>query len=87
MLELFVVINCGPCAPFIGGCLASLESQTYRNWRALVTVDACGDETYDEALKSRNETVGSPSAGTRSAAMRWRTSYARSAEHRSIRRT
>jgi glycosyltransferase involved in cell wall biosynthesis len=51
MLELFVVINCGPCAPFIGGCLASLELQTYRNWRALVTVDPCGDETYDEALK------------------------------------
>ena len=45
------MINCGPCAPFIGGCLASLESQTYRNWRTLVTVDPCGDETYDEALK------------------------------------
>ena len=25
MLALFVVINCGPCAPFIGGCLASLR--------------------------------------------------------------
>ena len=30
--SLFVVINCGPCAPFIGGCLASLKkSQTYSN--------------------------------------------------------
>ncbi len=52
MLELFVVINCGPCAPFIGGCLASLESQTYSNWRAMVTVDPCGDETYDEAIEA-----------------------------------
>jgi glycosyltransferase involved in cell wall biosynthesis len=50
MPKFHVVINCGPCAPFIGSCLASLESQTYDNWRALVTVDPCGDDTYGEAL-------------------------------------
>ena len=51
MQRMFVVINCGPCAPFIDRCLASLESQAYSHWRALVTVDPCGDETYEEALK------------------------------------
>ena len=50
MLELFVVVNCGPCAPFIGKCLASLKSQTYRNWHAMVTVDPCGDQTYEAAV-------------------------------------
>jgi glycosyltransferase involved in cell wall biosynthesis len=52
MLELFVVVNCGPCAPFIGRCLASLLSQTYRNWHAMVTVDPCGDRTYDAAVEA-----------------------------------
>ncbi len=55
MLNLLVVVNCGPCAPFIGRCLTSLESQTYRNWRALVTVDPCGDETYGEAVRVARE--------------------------------
>ena len=51
-LELFVVVNCGPCAPFIGRCLASLKSQTYRNWRAMVTVDPSGDLTYERAVEA-----------------------------------
>jgi glycosyltransferase involved in cell wall biosynthesis len=50
MLDLFVVINCGPCAQFIDDCLASLRSQTYSNWRALVTIDPCGDDTYRAAV-------------------------------------
>jgi Glycosyl transferase family 2 len=51
-LDVLVVINCGPCAPFIGRCLESLRSQTYRNWRSLVTVDPCGDDTYNEAIRA-----------------------------------
>jgi glycosyltransferase involved in cell wall biosynthesis len=51
-LEILVIINCGPCAPFIGRCLDSLRSQTYENWRSLVTVDPCGDSTYDEAIRA-----------------------------------
>jgi glycosyltransferase involved in cell wall biosynthesis len=50
-LELLVIINCGPCAPFIGRCLHSLRSQTYENWRGVVTVDPCGDATLDEAVR------------------------------------
>jgi glycosyltransferase involved in cell wall biosynthesis len=51
MLKLFVVINCGPCAPFIGACLASLRAQTYGNWRAIVTLDPCGDQSYGAAAR------------------------------------
>jgi glycosyltransferase involved in cell wall biosynthesis len=60
METLFVVINCGACAPFVGRCLASLLAQTCENWRAMVTVDPCGDETYDEAIRTarRDERIG-----------------------------
>jgi glycosyltransferase involved in cell wall biosynthesis len=50
MPGFFVVINCGPCAPFIGRCLASLRAQSFEGWRALVTVDPCGDPTDVEAV-------------------------------------
>jgi glycosyltransferase involved in cell wall biosynthesis len=51
MLNLFVVINCGQCGPFVDRCLASLQSQNYSNWRAMVTVDPCGDETYRTVIE------------------------------------
>ena len=60
MARLFVVINCGRCAPYIGRCLDSLLAQTCENWRAVVTVDPCGDETHDEAIRAaqRDERIG-----------------------------
>jgi glycosyltransferase involved in cell wall biosynthesis len=45
-----IIINCGPCQQFIGRCLTSVRDQTYANWRAYVTIDPCGDDTYARAL-------------------------------------
>jgi glycosyltransferase involved in cell wall biosynthesis len=52
MPTLFVVINCGACAPFVGKCLASLQAQICDDWQAYVTVDPCGDQTYEEAVRA-----------------------------------
>jgi glycosyltransferase involved in cell wall biosynthesis len=49
-MDLLLVINSGACAPFIGPCLASLRSQTFEDWRAVVTVDDQGDRTYESAI-------------------------------------
>ncbi len=49
-----IIVNCGPCEAFIGTCLASLKSQSHRNWKALVTVDPCGDETEKAAATARD---------------------------------
>jgi glycosyltransferase involved in cell wall biosynthesis len=46
---LKVIVNCGPCEEWIGHCQASLRSQSYRDWEAFVTVDPCGDRTWQEA--------------------------------------
>jgi len=45
-----IVVNCGPCEEFIGKCLASILTQTFTDWQAYVTVDACGDRTYEGAI-------------------------------------
>jgi glycosyltransferase involved in cell wall biosynthesis len=45
-----VVINCGPAEAYIAKCLASLRSQTFTQWNAYVTVDPCGDRTFEEAV-------------------------------------
>jgi glycosyltransferase involved in cell wall biosynthesis len=50
MLPLHVVVNCGPCEPYIHKCLHSLRTQSYRHWNAFVTVDPAGDRTYERAL-------------------------------------
>jgi glycosyltransferase involved in cell wall biosynthesis len=52
MLPLKVVVNCGPCEPYIHKCLDSLTAQTYRHWKAFVTVDPAGDRTYDRAMEA-----------------------------------
>ncbi len=49
---LKIISNCGPCEPFIGNCLDSLRAQTFGDWEALVTVDPCGDRTYEAALEA-----------------------------------
>ncbi len=50
---MHVVINCGLCEDYIGRCIASVRSQTYRHWRAHVTIDRAGDSTFERALAAR----------------------------------
>ncbi len=50
MLKL--ITNCGPAEPFIAACIDSLRAQTYGDWEAFVTVDPCGDRTYENALEA-----------------------------------
>jgi glycosyltransferase involved in cell wall biosynthesis len=52
MLRLKLIVNCGPCEKYIGQCIDSVRGQTYSNWKAYVTVDACRDGTYDVALRA-----------------------------------
>lgn len=52
MSKLRIYINCGPCAEFVGKCLATVREQTYSNWDAWVTIDPCGDDTYAEAARA-----------------------------------
>lgn len=49
MTKLKVYINCGPCAEFVGKCIASVREQAYASWEAWITVDACGDDTHAQA--------------------------------------
>lgn len=49
-MTLKVIVNCGPCEEWIGHCLSSLRSQSWRDWEAFVNVDPCGDRTYQEAI-------------------------------------
>jgi hypothetical protein len=53
MLNLTIIINCGPCEQYIGKCIWSLRRQKYRNWKAVVMVDPCKDRTYERAVASR----------------------------------
>lgn len=47
--KLRIFINCGPCEEFVRRCIASVQEQSYSDWAAWVTVDACGDGTYEQA--------------------------------------
>ena len=49
---LTVITNCGACEAYIGKSIRSLRAQTLREWRAIVTVDACGDATYERAVEA-----------------------------------
>ena len=53
MPKLKIIINCGPCEPYIAHCLDSVRQQTYTEWEAYVTVDGCKDRTYQKALQAR----------------------------------
>jgi glycosyltransferase involved in cell wall biosynthesis len=48
-----IIVNCGPCQEFIAQCLDSILSQTFTHWQAYVTVDPCGDRTFEEAMLAR----------------------------------
>jgi hypothetical protein len=52
MLDLKLVVNAGPCEDDIERCLASIRAQRYAHWRAMVTVDPCGDATFDRATNA-----------------------------------
>jgi len=44
-----IVINCGPAEDYVARCLDSLRSQSFDRWCAYVTVDPCGDRTFEVA--------------------------------------
>ena len=50
MVNLVIVVNAGPCQDDIARCLGSIRAQRYSRWRAMVTIDPCGDATFDRAL-------------------------------------
>lgn len=47
---LKIIVNCGPCEEYIDKSLASIKAQTYADWEAYVTVDPCGDKTFERAM-------------------------------------
>jgi glycosyltransferase involved in cell wall biosynthesis len=49
---LKIVVNCGPCEPYIAQCLSSIRAQTVDEWEAFVTVDPCGDNTLLAAQRA-----------------------------------
>lgn len=49
---LTVITNCGACEGYVGKSIRSLQAQTVREWRAIVTVDPCGDDTYERAVEA-----------------------------------
>lgn len=48
-----IIVNCGPAELYIGRCIASIRSQTHRDWEAFVSIDPCGDRTLDNARTAR----------------------------------
>lgn len=50
MIRFRIVINCGPCENFIARCIGSVVEQSFHNWDAWVTIDPCGDGTFDNAV-------------------------------------
>ena len=50
-----IIINCGPCEEWIGRCLSSLRAQRWREWEAFVTIDPCGDRTFQQAVEARRD--------------------------------
>jgi glycosyltransferase involved in cell wall biosynthesis len=55
MTHFKIVINCGACEDYIDQCLASVQKQTYTNFEAFVTVDPCGDRTFERAVKAADD--------------------------------
>jgi glycosyltransferase involved in cell wall biosynthesis len=51
--KLRIIVNCGPSEEFISRCLTSVREQSFEGWEAYVTVDPCGDQTFEEALAAR----------------------------------
>jgi len=47
---LRIIVNCGQAELYIGKCISSILSQSFRRWEAYVTVDPCGDRTFEQAV-------------------------------------
>lgn len=45
-----VITNCGPAEAYVARCIASLQEQSVSDWTCTLTVDPCGDATYERAL-------------------------------------
>ncbi|HYK02178.1 MAG TPA: glycosyltransferase family A protein [Thermoanaerobaculia bacterium] len=45
-----IITNCGPAEAYIARCIASVQEQTVRDWTCTITIDPCGDATYDRAV-------------------------------------
>ena len=45
-----IITNCGASEAYIGRCIESMRAQTFGAWEAFVTVDPCGDATYERAI-------------------------------------
>ncbi|HEX7155102.1 MAG TPA: glycosyltransferase family A protein [Thermoanaerobaculia bacterium] len=45
-----IITNCGACEEYVAKCIASVRTQTYRSFEMYVTVDPCGDATFERAL-------------------------------------
>ncbi|HEV2687749.1 MAG TPA: glycosyltransferase family A protein [Bryobacteraceae bacterium] len=52
---LRIIVNCGPAEEYIARCLASIRFQSFSNWQAYVTVDPCGDRTYQQAVLAKED--------------------------------
>ena len=52
-MRFYIIVNCGPCEQWIAKCLQSIQTQTYQDWRAIVTVDPCGDATFEKAVDAK----------------------------------
>lgn len=53
MLQLKIIVNCGPCEAYIDQCLESIKRQSYPHWQAYVTVDPHGDRTFECAQEAK----------------------------------
>jgi glycosyltransferase involved in cell wall biosynthesis len=47
-----IITNCGPAERYIAQCIDSLRMQTYETWQAFITIDPCGDATYQRAIEA-----------------------------------
>jgi glycosyltransferase involved in cell wall biosynthesis len=47
-----IVTNCGPAEAYIARCIASVREQTVGQWTCLITIDPCGDATYERAIEA-----------------------------------
>lgn len=45
-----IITNCGPAEAYIARCIASMREQTLREWTCAITIDPCGDKTYEQAV-------------------------------------
>lgn len=55
MINFKLIINCGPCEDFIARCISSVRQQSFDAWGAFVTVDPCGDNTYERAIVAADD--------------------------------